>query len=143
MLLWGVDIGVRHIPVFERLAAAGFDGVEIPVTGQEPAVLRQMAAACDGLVGEVVNVARGSEASLRSIAQLLSSLTGKRADVEYTEARPGDVTRHYADISKARSLLGFEPRIDLESGLERTLAWFRDQRILEREGEAAAGEPNW
>jgi D-psicose/D-tagatose/L-ribulose 3-epimerase len=49
MLLWGTRITARHIPVFERLAAAGYDGVEIPVAGQPRAELRKMASACDDL----------------------------------------------------------------------------------------------
>lgn len=49
MLLWGIEISPRHIPVFEELAAAGFDGVEIPVVGQSISDLKTMAAACDDL----------------------------------------------------------------------------------------------
>ena len=49
MLLWGTEIGPQHIPVFEGLAEAGFDGVEIPVVGQTEAELKEMAAACDAL----------------------------------------------------------------------------------------------
>ena len=64
MLLWGVQISRRHIPVFAGIAAAGYDGVEIPVVGQSAAELKAMAAACDDLglartavafVGEHVN----------------------------------------------------------------------------------------
>jgi D-psicose/D-tagatose/L-ribulose 3-epimerase len=49
MLLWGTRIGRQHIPQFEALKAAGFDGVEIPVAGQGDAEIRAMAAACDAL----------------------------------------------------------------------------------------------
>lgn len=49
MLLWGVNITSEHIPVFRGLAAAGFDGVEIPVVGQPDAELKAMRAACDEL----------------------------------------------------------------------------------------------
>ncbi len=49
MLLWGTEIGPQHIPIFEGLAEAGFDGVEIPVVGQSEAELKEMAAACDAL----------------------------------------------------------------------------------------------
>jgi D-psicose/D-tagatose/L-ribulose 3-epimerase len=64
MLLWGVEITPRHIPVFEGLAEAGYDGVEIPVVNQSPEELQAMASACDDLglartasafVGEDVN----------------------------------------------------------------------------------------
>jgi D-psicose/D-tagatose/L-ribulose 3-epimerase len=64
MLLWGVQITPKHIPVFASLAAAGYDGVEIPVVGQSAAELTAMASACADLglertavafVGEHVN----------------------------------------------------------------------------------------
>lgn len=64
MLLWGIQITQEHIPVFEGIAAAGYDGVEIPVVGQSDAQLKDMATACDVLglertavafVGEDVN----------------------------------------------------------------------------------------
>jgi len=49
MLLWGTHITPEHIPVFAALAAAGFDGVEIPVGGQSTVELKAMASACDDL----------------------------------------------------------------------------------------------
>jgi D-psicose/D-tagatose/L-ribulose 3-epimerase len=49
MLLWGVHITPHHIPVFASLAAAGYDGVEIPVAQQSAAELKDMADACDDL----------------------------------------------------------------------------------------------
>jgi D-psicose/D-tagatose/L-ribulose 3-epimerase len=49
MLLWGIETTPEKIPVFEDLAAAGFDGVEIPLIGQTQAQLREMASACDSL----------------------------------------------------------------------------------------------
>lgn len=49
MLLWGVAITPQHIPVFQALAEAGYDGVEIPVVGQSEADLKEMACACDDL----------------------------------------------------------------------------------------------
>lgn len=102
------------------------------------------AAACDALVGDVVNVARGSEVSIAEIAAALARLVG-RPDLapERAAARPGDVQRHFADIAKARSLLGFEPRVDLASGLARTLEWLRAEGRPAREQAAAAGTPNW
>lgn len=49
MLLWGIETTPEKIPVFEGLAEAGFDGVEIPLVGQSESQLKEMAAACDGL----------------------------------------------------------------------------------------------
>ena len=49
MLLWGIETTPEKIPVFEGLAEAGFDGVEIPLVGQSESQLKEMAAACDAL----------------------------------------------------------------------------------------------
>lgn len=49
MLLWGIEISSEHIPVFAGIAAAGYDGVEIPVVGQSMHELKTMASACDDL----------------------------------------------------------------------------------------------
>jgi D-psicose/D-tagatose/L-ribulose 3-epimerase len=49
MLLWGIEITPHHIPVFQGLAEAGYDGVEIPVVGQSAQELKTMASACDDL----------------------------------------------------------------------------------------------
>jgi UDP-glucose 4-epimerase len=101
------------------------------------------AAECDALVGQVVNVARGGEASILDVAQRLCRVTGVDLPVVRAEARPGDVRRHFADVAKARRLLGFRARIDLDEGLERTVAWIRESGIAARPEARQAGQPNW
>src|SRR5262249_25427446 len=109
------------------------------------------AAACDALVGDAVNVARGGEASIAPIAEARARTGGRRARrvarpelaPQRAPAGPGDVQRHFADIAKARALLGFEPRVDLATGLARTLEWLRGDGGAAREEAAAAGTPNW
>jgi UDP-glucose 4-epimerase len=102
------------------------------------------ASECDELVGGVVNVARGSEVSIGEIAERLSALTGRSGlTARYDAQRPGDVARHYADVSRARHLFGYAPRVSLEQGLERTLAWFREHAISSRPEAVQAGDPNW
>jgi sugar phosphate isomerase/epimerase len=54
MLLWGIQITPEHIPVFGHLAAAGYDGVEIPVVGQSSAEIKTMATACDDLGADML-----------------------------------------------------------------------------------------
>lgn len=102
------------------------------------------AGACDALVGDVVNVAYGREVSVARIAELLAELvTGERVVPLRAAPRPGDVQRHYADTTKARRLLGFAPTVDIETGLRRTVEWFRAQDIAARVSADAAGAPNW
>ena len=104
----------------------------------------QKAAECDELVGDVVNIACGHEVSIAEIAKLLAEMTGNEAcKPQRVAVRPGDVMRHYADVSKARRLLDFQPQFDIQSGLRRTLEWFESHGIAERASVESAAEPNW
>ncbi|MCG3142416.1 MAG: UDP-glucose 4-epimerase [Anaerolineae bacterium] len=85
-----------------------------------------MAGECDALVGDVVNIARGQEVSVRTLAQIvLDTLPESKSVIEHQAPRPGDVLRHYADITKARRALGFEPRIAIREGVKRYVDWLR------------------
>ena len=84
-----------------------------------------LAAECDRLTGDVVNIACGTEASVNALAVKIIEQTGSSSPVEHVEGRPGDVRRHHADISKARKLLGYEPRIPIDEGLYLTVEWMR------------------
>ncbi len=102
------------------------------------------AAECDALLGDAVNVACGREVSIRRIAELLAEVAGARGLTPvFAPARPGDVQRHYADVGKAKRLFGFEPEVGIESGLARTVEWFRERGILGRVEPEASGAPNW
>jgi UDP-glucose 4-epimerase len=102
------------------------------------------AAGCDELVGDVVNVAYGREASIAHIAELLGRVTGRsEIPISYSERRPGDVDRHFACIEKAKRLFDFAPQTDLEKGLALTVEWLRGAEIASRIDANAAGAPNW
>jgi UDP-glucose 4-epimerase len=102
------------------------------------------AAGCDELVGDVVNVAYGREASITHIAELLGQVTGHSdIPIAHSERRPGDVDRHFACIEKAKRLFDFTPQTDLETGLARTVEWLRAAKIASRVDVDAAGAPNW
>jgi nucleoside-diphosphate-sugar epimerase len=81
-------------------------------------------------IGEVINVANGARITLNQLLEELKVLTGKSDVVaDYREPRAGDVKHSLADISRARSLLGFEPRVDLRTGLQLTIDWWRKSRF--------------
>jgi nucleoside-diphosphate-sugar epimerase len=84
--------------------------------------------------GEVINVATGGRISLLDLFAAMKRLTGADVDPQFAEARAGDVRDSQADISKARRLLGYEPRVTFDDGLARTLAWYR--------ASAAASQPS-
>jgi dTDP-glucose 4,6-dehydratase len=83
----------------------------------------------DAIAGEVVNVATGVDVSVGAIADLVLDVLGKPSSLKtYVEDRPGQVDRHIGSTEKARRLLGWSARTRFEDGLERTAAWYRDNR---------------
>ena len=76
--------------------------------------------------GEVFNVGCGGRATVNGIVETLNKLLGTDIDALYKDPRPGDVRHSHADISKAEGLLGYEPTVDFEEGLERTIEFYRD-----------------
>ena len=79
--------------------------------------------------GEVINVATGGRISLNELFRVLKTLTGATVEPTYAETRAGDVRDSQADIGKARRLLGYEPSVALDTGLEQTVAWFRKTQM--------------
>jgi nucleoside-diphosphate-sugar epimerase len=84
--------------------------------------------ACEapGAAGEVINVATGRRISLNDLLAAMNRLLGTDVKAVYQDARAGDVRDSQADITKAKSLLGYVPLVGLEDGLEKTLQWCRD-----------------
>ena len=84
-----------------------------------------LAAEAEGAAGEVFNVACGARMTLNEMLDRLRTFTGNDVEVEYAPPRPGDVMHSLADISKARRVLGYEPKITAAEGLNRSVAWYR------------------
>ena len=81
-------------------------------------------------IGQVINVANGKRISLNQLLEDLKSLTGKPEVVaDYQEPRAGDVKHSLADITRAQEWLGFEPRVDLRTGLQLTIEWWQNSRF--------------
>lgn len=77
-------------------------------------------------VGKVINVANGRQVTLNELLEIMKNVTGKStAAARYEPVRVGDVRHSLADISLARSLLGYEPRVGLEEGLRLTFDWWQ------------------
>jgi dTDP-glucose 4,6-dehydratase len=103
------------------------------------AIEAAIAAPIETLAGEVINVATGVDISVAQIAGLVLDVLGKPANlVCNVPERLGQVDRHIGSTEKAQRLLGWSARTSFEDGLERTVAWYRDNEawwraILERE----------
>ncbi len=75
--------------------------------------------------GEAYNIACGERISLLDLVERLGRITGREIAPVHGDPRPGDIRHSLADIGKARRLLGYEPVVTLDEGLERTVAWYR------------------
>jgi nucleoside-diphosphate-sugar epimerase len=75
--------------------------------------------------GQVINVATGHRISLNELLRVMNGLVAANVHAVYKEPRAGDVRDSQADISKARTLLGYQPIVSFEEGLKRTLDWCR------------------
>jgi nucleoside-diphosphate-sugar epimerase len=80
-----------------------------------------------GLRGQAVNLATGRRVSLRQLLRALGRETGASARARHLPPRPGDIRHSLADVGQARRLLGYEPRVDFEAGLRKTVAWYRER----------------
>lgn len=86
------------------------------------ATLRACEAA--GASGMVLNGGTGARITLNQVLALLGKITGKKMQARYAPPRPGDILHSQADISLARRILGYEPRVSFEEGLQRTWEWY-------------------
>jgi UDP-glucose 4-epimerase len=74
----------------------------------------------------VFHLASERETAIAELAGLVVEATGADVPVDHLPPRPGEVERNFASCELARRTLGFAPGVDLEDGLARTVAWFRD-----------------
>ncbi len=77
------------------------------------------------LSGTVLNIGATKEISINDLAARILELTRSKSKIVYKPSRVDDPTRRSADISLARKLIGFEPAIDLDKGLSKTISWFK------------------
>lgn len=83
-----------------------------------------LAGTCDDTIGQTINIGSGRETTLRDLAGAVGAACGRPdVEVEHAPPRAGDITRQRADITLARTLLGFEPRVTLAEGLRDLRSW--------------------
>ncbi|MEX0616492.1 MAG: GDP-mannose 4,6-dehydratase [Candidatus Woykebacteria bacterium] len=78
----------------------------------------------DKTVGKVINVASGKEAKIKDIITTICKLLEYKGSWEKKPIRPADVRRHLANISLARKLLKYQPKVSLKIGLQETVSWY-------------------
>jgi len=90
-----------------------------------------LAAVCPNCLGETINLGTGREISIGDLAKQICALMGVKPEIEQApeRVRPelSEVDRLCADASRARRLLGWEPKHDLDEGLRQTIQWIRER----------------
>ncbi|HJZ69506.1 MAG TPA: GDP-mannose 4,6-dehydratase [Blastocatellia bacterium] len=76
---------------------------------------------------EMINLAGSQTVELRRLIELLEQALGRPVTIDHQPAQPGDVPLTYADISKARRLLGYDPQTGIEEGIQKFVEWFQSQ----------------
>jgi len=85
-----------------------------------------LAARAEHTAGEVINIACGEAVTVNAVIEMVNELVGRHVEPKYVEPRAGDIKHSHADISKAKELIGYEPRVSFKQGLSRAIEWYRD-----------------
>jgi UDP-glucuronate 4-epimerase len=81
----------------------------------------------DASLFEIINLGESSTVELRRLVELLEHALDKRATIDRLPAQPGDVPLTFADVSKAKRLLGYRPATQIEAGIEKFSEWFKTE----------------
>jgi UDP-glucose 4-epimerase len=130
----------RVVPLFVRKIAAGepivvfgrnkmldFTYVDDCVAGVVAGV---DALVAKKVVNQTINLAYGQGQTLLDLVALIELATGKQAKATYQTSQTGEVTRYVADISKAKSLLGYKPETPLTVGISKYVRWCRETGFI-------------
>ena len=126
----------RAVPTFIRQALTG-EPITVAGDGSQTRSIQyvdNLITACIGLLHSShpgpVNVGNPHEITIRDLAVLIRDLAGSHSDIIHVGRPEDDPTRRQPDVTLARSLFGWEPTVNLEQGLKKTIDWFRDSDQL-------------
>jgi UDP-glucuronate 4-epimerase len=88
----------------------------------------QAAISYDQSQFEIINLGESETVELRRLVEVIERAIGKRAILDRQPEQPGDVPITYANIDKARRLLGYNPETKIEAGIEKFVTWFKQQK---------------
>jgi dTDP-L-rhamnose 4-epimerase len=95
----------------------------------------------EAAVGKAFNVGSGRAVTVREVAQTLAGVLGTDLEAQVVDRyRVGDIRHCFADISLAREVLGYEPRVTFEEGMQELVAWLQEQERPEDHVETHAAE---
>ena len=119
LTIYGDGLQTRDYVYVGDVANAVFLGATLPIPAPERVDARAF------------NVGTGVGTSVVDLAQLLQESAGTSAEIAFAPKRPGEQQESFLDASKARSVLGWEPKVPLSEGLAKTFAWAEAQNAAE------------
>jgi nucleoside-diphosphate-sugar epimerase len=82
---------------------------------------------------QIINLGGHETISVNNLLLMMEELIGKKPKIQYGPLHPADMLANYADVSKARQLLGWQPRIGLKEGVSQLVEWYRQERSWAKE----------
>jgi len=76
---------------------------------------------------EIINLGESCTVALHELVSLIEEAAGRKAEIRWLPPQPGDVSRTFADISKARRLIGYDPQVPIKTGIARFVSWYKSQ----------------
>jgi len=78
---------------------------------------------------EIINLGNSNPITLNEFIEILEKITGKKMQIERLPMQPGDVDQTFADVAKAKKLLGYEAKTSFEAGMRKFVEWYRANRF--------------
>ena len=123
------------LPIFaERLLTGqppiiyGDGGQTRDFVAVQDVVQANLLAAANGLKREVFNIATGKQTTINQLAEIMQNIIGTSFPPQYELPRQGEVRDSVANIEKSRQLLGYEPKLELDEGIDTFLSWYKQNR---------------
>jgi len=125
------------IKKFVEAVESGAKSVEVWGTGAASREFLYVDDAAEGIAlaaerydkPDPVNLGAGFEITIRDLAGLVADLTGFEGEIAWDTAKPDGQPRRCLDVSRAEQEFGFRAKVDFREGLERTIAWYRNERV--------------
>ena len=77
-----------------------------------------------------INIGTGKEITIDSLARKIQKIMGHKGEILYNNDYPDGQPRRSLDVSKAKEIFNFQSEIDLDSGLERTISWYKENKCI-------------
>jgi len=129
----------HYAAVIPKFVGAYIDGVPATIYGdgeqsrdfcfiENTVAANLLACTAKDAAGKMVNIACNERTTLLEVIDILGDIFGKRIAPKHEPAHKGDIKHSLADITAARQVLGYEPKVKFAEGLRRTVEWYRANR---------------